>query len=320
MKIEKEMIDKDYRIGLRLSKIILDPTIKRYKHLNRLNSRLINKPLKKFISKQFYIKDKNSKNEVRVRVYMRKNHNHNCPGILFFHGGGFVLNYPENSHNDIKLILNNLDCVIVAPDYSKSLDNPYPAAINDSYQTLLWMKENSNKLGFNDNQLFTMGISAGGNLAISTALLARDLNEVSIAYQFVIAPMLDDRMTSESMRNHDGPIWNESQNRFAWNLYLQDVNEPVPYYAAPSRCENLIGLSPISGFIGDLDPFFDETKIFFERLDKIKIENKLKIFNNVYHGFRNVNPLAPKTIEAKDFMINELIKAKDTYFKEQPNS
>lgn len=320
MKIEKEMIDKDYRIGLRLSKIILDPTIKRYKQLNRLNSRLINKPLKKFISKQFYIKDENSKNEVRVRVYMRKNHNHNCPGILFFHGGGFVLNYPENSHNDIKFILSNLDCVIIAPDYSKSLNNPYPSALNDSYQTLLWMKENSKKLGFRNDQIFTMGISAGGNLAISTALKARDKQEVSIAYQFVIAPMLDDRMLTNSMKDHDGPIWNEAQNRFAWNLYLKNVKGEIPYYAAPSRCNNLEGLSPISGYIGDLDPFYDETVIFFNRLDKLNIKTNLKIFKNVYHGFKSVNPIAPKTIEAKEFIINELNMATNLFYKEQPNS
>lgn len=317
MKIQKEMIDKDYRIGLRLSKIILNPTIKRYKQINKINSRLINKPLKKFISKQVFIKDKNSNNKIRVRVYMRKNHNHNCPGIIYLHGGGFVLNYPENSHGEIKHILNSIDCVVVAPDYTRSIDKPYPAALNDCYQSLLWMKENSDKLGFNKNQIFTMGKSAGGNLAISLSLLARELKQVSIAFQFPISPMLDDRMSSSSMKDHDGPIWNEAQNRFAWDLYLKGI-EDVDIFASPARCKDLSNLPPTSSYIGDLDPFLDETKILFNRLSKFNIENNLKVFNGVYHGFIHVNPVAPKTIEAKDFITKELIKAKENYFKEQP--
>ncbi|MGD1822527.1 MAG: alpha/beta hydrolase [Pleomorphochaeta sp.] len=316
MKIEKEMIDKDYRIGLRLSKVILNPTVKRYKQINKINSRLINKPLKKFISKQFYIQDNITKNKVRVRVYMRKNHNHDCPGIIYLHGGGFVLNYPENSHSEIKHILNSIDCVIVAPDYRRSLDAPYPAAIDDCYQCLLWMKENSNSLGFRNNQIFVMGKSAGGNLAISLSLLARDYNKVSIAFQFPISPMLDDRMNSLSMKDHDGPIWNEAQNRFAWDLYLKNVKD-VPIYAAPSRLKDYSNLPPTSGYIGDLDPFIDETVEFYKNLSKFNVENNLKIFESVYHGFTNVNPMAPKTIEAKEFITSQLIYAKDNYFKEQ---
>ncbi len=316
MKIEKEKIDKDYRIGLRLSKVILNPTLKRYKRINRINSRLINKPLKKFISKQIFIKDKDFNKKIRVRIYMRKNHNHNCPGIIYLHGGGFVLNYPENSHSEIKHILNSIDCVVVAPDYCRSIDNPYPEALNDCYQTLLWMKENSDKYGFRNDQIFAMGKSAGGNLTISLSLLSRDLNQVSIAYQFPISPMLDDRMNTDSMKNHDGPIWNEAQNKFAWDLYLKGLKE-IPIYAAPSRCNDFSNLPPTSSYIGDLDPFFDETKIFFDNLDKFNVKNTFKVYKGVYHGFVNVNPMAPKSIEAKNFIKRELEKARDNYFKAQ---
>ncbi|MCY1153411.1 MAG: alpha/beta hydrolase [Sphaerochaetaceae bacterium] len=317
MKIDKEMIDKEYRVGIRLAKVILNPTIKRYKQINKLNSRLIGKPLKKFNSKQFFIEDKNKRNKVRVRVYNRKNHNHDCPGILYLHGGGFVLNYPENSHGEIKHILNSLDCVVVAPDYRRSLESPYPAAVDDCYQALLWMKNNSSKLGFRSDQVFVMGKSAGGGLVVSLCLLARDLNQVSIAYQFPISPMLDDRMQTQSMKDNDAPIWNEPQNRFAWDLYLNGI-ENVPIYASPARCEDYSNLPPASSYVGTLDPFFDETVTYFNNLTKANIENNLMVFENVYHGFVNTNPVASKTIEAKAFITNELIKAKDSYFKKQP--
>ncbi len=315
MKIEKEMIDKDYRFGFKISKIILNPNIKRYQQINRLNSRLINKPLKKYYSKQVFIKDEEN-NDIRLRIYKRLDHDNNSPGIIYLHGGGFILNYPENSHSEIKHILNSIDCVVVAPDYRRSLDHPYPAAINDSYATLLWMKENCEKLGFRSDQIFVMGKSAGGNLAVSLALLARDLNKVSIAYQFPICPMLDSDMATNSMKDNDAPIWNEAQNKFAWGLYLKDIKE-VPIYASPSRCKDFSNLPPASTYIGTLDPFYDETVKYFKDLDNANIKNTIKVFENVYHGFEHVNPVAPKSLEAKEFIKHELNYAKDNYFKKQ---
>ncbi len=316
MKIDKEMIDTEYRVGLKLAKVVLEPTEKRYKQINRMGARLIGKRLRKFKAKQIFIENKKTYNKVRVRTYKRKKHNKDCPGILYLHGGGYVLNYPESGHSAIKTILNSIDCVVVAPDYRRSLDFPYPAAIDDCYQTLLWMKDNSEKLCFRSDQIFVMGKSAGGGLAISLCMLSRDLNEVSIAYQFPISPMIDDRMQTASMIDNDGPIWNEPQNRFAWDLYLKGVEE-VPIYAAPSRCEDYSNLPPASSYVGNLDPFLDETYEYFQNLSNFDVKNNLKIFEGVYHGFVNVNPIAKKSMEAKDFLKSELIFAKLNYFKKQ---
>lgn len=316
MKVDIEMIDKEYRMGTKLAKRVLSPSITGYQRINRVNKRAVGRRLCRFKSKQIFIQKENSINKIRVRVYNRKKHDPNCPGILFLHGGGFILNYPENSHGDIRVILNSLNCVVVAPDYTKSLDAPYPAAVEDCYETLLWMKNNSDKLGFRSDQIFVMGESAGGGLAISLCMMARDTGEVSIAYQFPISPMIDDRMQTASMIDNDAPIWNEEQSKFAWDLYLKGVEE-VPIYAAPSRCEDYSSLPPASSYVGDLDPFLDETVEYFDNLSKVNIENKLLIFENVYHGFTNVNPLGAKTIEAKEFIKNSLIHASLNYFKKQ---
>ena len=60
--------------------------------------------------------------------------------------------------------LRTRDCVIVAPDYRKSLEGPYPAAVNDGYGSLLWLKQYAAALGVRQDQLFVMGMSAGGGL------------------------------------------------------------------------------------------------------------------------------------------------------------
>ena len=47
--------------------------------------------------------------------------------------------------------------------YYKSIEKLYPAALDDCYQILIWMKENAEKLGIRDNRVFVGGERVGGD-------------------------------------------------------------------------------------------------------------------------------------------------------------
>ncbi len=158
-----------------------------------------------------YLKRKNG-TSLRVLVVTKKGHtNTNCTGLLWLHGGGYAIGLPELSAPYANLFLAEDDCVMVLPDYTRSLDAPYPAALEDAYQTLVWMKENAKALGIREDQLFVGGESAGGGLACALTLYARDHQEVNIAFQMPLYPMLDDRMTETSSHNNS-PVWNTTKN------------------------------------------------------------------------------------------------------------
>src|SRR5699024_5134276 len=112
-------------------------------------------------------------------------------GLLWLHGGGFAIGTPEQDYGYMQKFLCAANCVIVAPDYRLSLNDPYPAALQDAYETLLWMKKNASSLGIRPDQLFVGGDSAGGGLTAAVSLLARDLKKVNIAFQMPLFPMLD---------------------------------------------------------------------------------------------------------------------------------
>ena len=146
---------------------------------------------------------------VRVRTYRPRGRvaGSGLPGVLFLHGGGYAMGSPEQFAPVYRMLLRTRDCVIVAPDYRKSLEAPYPAAVNDSYGSLLWLKQNAAALGVREDQLFVMGMSAGGGLTAAVSLMARDRGDVRIAHQFPLYPMLDHRMVTESSRDNDAPLW-----------------------------------------------------------------------------------------------------------------
>lgn len=232
---------------------------------------------------------------------------HSAPGIVWMHGGGYAIGVPEVDSRVHRMLVLEHGCVVVAPDYRVSTEAPYPAALDDCYDTLIWMKENARELGVDDDRLMVGGQSAGGGLAAAVSLRARDTGEVRIALQFPLYPMIDDRMQTESARENNAPVWNSDTNRWAWRLYLGErFGGDVPAWAAPARAEDLRGLPPTVTFVGDLEPFRDETISYVNRLREADVPVQCEVFERCFHAFDVVHPQAAVSDRARRFWTGGL--------------
>lgn len=259
--------------------------------------------------------------QLRICIYRSKDEevSKKGPGILWLHGGGYSMGIPELDERTYEALLSAHPCVIVAPDYRRSVDAPYPAAIDDSYLALKWLKENGERLGCRVDQLMVGGNSAGGGLTVALTMLARDKQEVSIAYQMPLYPMLDDRMQTDSAKHNHAPVWNSRANRIAWDLYLGELKDSadVPIYAAPARAKDYTGLPPAVTYVGDIEPFYDETLQYAAQLKAVGIPVALKVFPGAYHGFSQVKFDQTISQEAFAFFIENYIYACQHYFAKQ---
>jgi acetyl esterase/lipase len=258
---------------------------------------------------------------VRVRTYRPpgRSRGSGLPGVLFLHGGGYAMGSPEQFAPVYRMLLRTRECVIVAPDYRKSLEAPYPAAVNDCYGSLLWLKENAAELGVREDQLLVMGMSAGGGLTAAVSLMARDRDEVQVAHQLPLYPMIDHRMVTESSRDNDAPVWGSKHNRIAWDLYLGVLaGGDVPKYASPALETDYAGLPPTTTFVGDLDPFLDETIAYVEGLRAAGVSVELRRYPGCYHGFDMLRPGAKVSREANQFLRDRFAFAVDHDFAKQP--
>lgn len=144
------------------------------------------------------------------------------------------------------------------PGYRMAFETPYPAALDDCYDALLYLKNHADELGIRTDQIMVGGESAGGGLCVAVCMKARDTGDVKIAFQMPLYPMLDDRDTETSRDNH-GKVWNTRKNHFAWKMYLRNTDKTkVPIYAAPARCTDFSGLPPAYTFVGDGEPFLQK--------------------------------------------------------------
>lgn len=253
-----------------------------------------------------YIPSKNGGPDIRMRIYKPLNSTEKLPGMLYIHGGGYITGSPDSFLNLTKRFLIAEPCVMVAPDYRRALEFPYPAAFDDCYDTLLWMKENAEMLGVIPNKFIVAGHSAGGGLAAAVTLKATDTQEVKIAFQMPIYPMIDDRQNTPSASNNNAPVWNSIANKYAWEHYLKGLNEKkveIPPYAAAARATDYSKLPPTITFVGEMEPFRDETIEYIENLKKAGVPTEFRIFKGCFHAFEVLVPEATISKEAWAFVF-----------------
>jgi acetyl esterase/lipase len=258
--------------------------------------------------------------EMRVCIYSPKHPKENAPGLLWIHGGGYALGIPEQDEHFIKRFIDASNCIVVSPDYRRSMDSPYPAALDDCYTTLLWLRNHCDEYKIRKDQLMIGGDSAGGGLTAALSLYARDKNEVAIAFQMPLYPMLDDRMNTESAKDNDAPVWNSKSNYNAWKLYLGGLFETgnVPFYAAPARATDFTNLPPTLSFVGDIEPFRDETIIYMNKLRESGVQTYFEIYEGCFHAFDFIGSNTSIARKAIAFLMENYNYAVGHYFARQP--
>lgn len=250
---------------------------------------------------------------IRVRLYQPNAAAGPLPIMLYLHGGGYVYGVPEQFGSVITDFIETEPCIIVAPDYRKAVEAPYPAAFDDCYDTLLWISDNAASLGGRTDGFIVAGHSAGGGLAAAVSLKATDDGDVRIAFQMPLYPMIDDRQDSASVVENDAPVWDEEANRLAWSRYLDGVETITPY-AAASRCADYSRLPPTITFVGSLEPFRDETKTYVDNLLASNIPVAFEVFEGAFHGFDLMVPDAPISQRANQFLMDNFQTFVRRYF------
>lgn len=247
---------------------------------------------------------------LRICIYTPKVPKNQVAGLLWIHGGGYALGVPEQEISFIRDFIFASDCVVVSPDYIRSTEAPYPAALQDCYTALLWMYENCDSLGIRADKLMIGGDSAGGGLTAALSLYSRDMGTVPIAFQMPLYPMLDPRPT-ESSTDNDAPIWNTKANLVAWKRYLGDTygTDQVSKYASPILETDYRGLPPTLTFVGSIEPFRDETITYVERLKAAGVRVAFRIFEGCFHGFDVLCSTTQIAKEARAFLIDGFMEA-----------
>jgi acetyl esterase/lipase len=225
--------------------------------------------------------------DIPVRIYSPVSKPDNMPGLLWFHGGGFILGNLDTDHHWCATIAHEVQCTVVSVDYRLAPEHPFPAGIEDCYSALIWMASSAQTSGIDTKRIGAGGVSAGGNMTAALALMARDKNGPELLFQFLVYPCLDDRHTTPSSFSVTNKrVWHRQMALKAWDAYLGKTHKKeVSCYAAPARAKDLSGLPPAYITAAELDLLRDEDIEYAKRLMQADVSTELHVFPGVIHGF-----------------------------------
>jgi len=224
-----------------------------------------------------------------IRIY-RPSEENNLPALVFFHGGGWVLNFLDIYEPALRKIAKNGNFVIIAVEYQKAPEHPYPAPLDDCYATLKWVIENAAELGVDQAAIGVGGDSAGGNLASSVALKACDEKLISLAFQLLIYPCNDYQMNYSSATTYSQGFGLTTQAmKWFWDQYLSKIEDREDPYAVPIKANSLRGVAPAILIAAEYDPLTDDVRNYYHKLTKDSVPAIYKEFAGQIHGFFNLS-------------------------------
>ena len=196
------------------------------------------------------------------------------PGLLYFHGGGWVLGSLETHDDMCAEMAAGADVVVVALDYRLAPEHPHPAQYEDSRAALAFVLEHGAAYGLDTTRLIAGGDSAGGQMAAGLALALRDEGRSDLKGQVLIYPVLAAEMTTPSYRvNAQAPSLSRAEMEYYLHVFLGRPGSPAwsDKRALPLLEIDYTNLPPAFLTAAGHDPLHDEPLIFAERLRKAGI-------------------------------------------------
>jgi acetyl esterase/lipase len=233
--------------------------------------------------------------DIKVRIYHPQKHSILSPALLWIHGGGYMLGDLDQEDSIARQLSVAADCVTVSVEYRLAPEHPYPAPLEDCYSALKWLVDHTRELGVDRARIAIGGASAGGGLAAGLALLTRDRAELSILFQLLVYPMIDDgNIVPASETLPETILWTRKANSIGWRAYLgcPPGSEGISVYAAPFRATNLEGLPAAYITVGDLDLFVQEDMAYALRLIQAGNSTELHVYPGGCHAFDMMVPNA----------------------------
>ena len=230
-----------------------------------------------------------------IRIVRPQGRAGKLPAILYFHGGGWVVNDRETHDRLIREIAVGAEAAVIFVEYSRSPEARYPTAIEEAYAATRWVAQHGSGIGVDPERIAVMGDSAGGNMATVTTLLAKQRCGPEILAQVLFYPTTDCNFETESYRQFGkGYFLTTEDMRWYWREYAPDPRVREEPTASPLRAslEQLRKLPRALVITSECDVVRDEGEAYARRLAQAGVQVTATRYMGMIHGFTFLNAFA----------------------------
>jgi acetyl esterase len=223
---------------------------------------------------------------IPARLYVPRNASPISPGLLYLHGGGFVIGSPDTHDRLTRELAEAIGARVLSLHYGLAPEHPYPAGLDDCVDTARWLAAHASELGIDAARLVIGGDSAGASLSAGTILRLRD-EKAAVAFRAAL--LIYGRFTHE-----------ETPSIVAWGTRDLVLSKPVMdwfkgHYVGDRGDVRDPYLNPLAGglhdfppsilIVGTLDPLLDDSRLFAAALEKAGVLAELHVYDDGIHAF-----------------------------------
>lgn len=230
------------------------------------------------------------------------------PVLLYLHGGGFVVGGIDTCEAMCRRIASQSGAAVVAIDYRLAPEHRFPAALDDSFAALQWLAEHGASMGLDPTRMAVGGDSAGGTLAATVALMARD-HGITLALQVLFYPSVHPSSVSESFKQFSKGVMLDAELMRWFESHARGKGFQSDWRREPFKAASHEGVAPAWIGLAQVDPLVDEGGMYAELLRQAGVPVTLKVWPGVIHDFINMGRFIPEAYEAHAAVAQALKQA-----------
>ena len=263
------------------------------------------------------------KGQTLVRFFKPANAgNKPLPMVVYFHGGGFVIANLDVYAPSCRAIANKANVIVASVAYPLAPEHPFPAAPEASYAALQYLTNNASDFGADPKRVAVMGESAGGNLATTVCMMAKDRGGKMPIHQVLVYPYIMNSLKLSDATlfrrypsykiNADAMPLGKALGQWFWKYYEAPTTAKDPIrYQEPIKATvaQVRGLPPATVITDEIDVLHSEGQDYATKLKQAGIPVRYRYFQGVTHEFFGMSKTVPQADEAQSFVVAGLKSA-----------
>ena len=231
------------------------------------------------------------------------------PVIVYYHGGGWVIADKQVYDGGARGLAKSANAVVVSVDYRQGPEHKFPAAHDDAVAAYKWALANAGSIKGDPTRVALAGESAGGNLAVATAMAARDQRLQQPSYVVSVYPIAGSDTTTPSYVENAAakPLNRPMMSWFFKNYLRNDADRTDPRINLVAA--DLKGLPGVTILNAQIDPLRSEGEQLAQKLRDAGVTVNQRTFAGVPHEFFGMAAVHDKAKEAQQIAGDDLKRA-----------
>ena len=246
-----------------------------------------------------------------VRIYTPREGTGPFPVIVYYHGGGWVIANLDTYESSAAALAEKTGAIVMSVAYRQAPKHPFPAAHNDAFAAYRWARDSAAVINGDPKEVATAGESAGGNLAVAVALMAKDAGVALPEHILSVYPIADGDVESPTYDEYANALFlNRPLMVWFFDLYYPEwKSQDNPLISLVEA--DLSGLPPTTIINAEIDPLRAEGGDLADRLEKAGVPVTRRVYENVTHEFFGLDAILEQAEHAQNLAAKELRQAFD---------